>query len=702
MEVGAGAQAGVEFGRGTNRMEVGMAADSELDEKEEERIFQEMMEELRAMRGSWEDSGTSDPGIMILEIISHLIRIQQEYESRIGVTAFCRMAGLLGVPPLSAEPAGTVVCFAAQRDRRLNAGVRLFAENTVYETEEPVPIWANRIEAFGGLRKGEWFVRFREPLKAGEHYSLYFDISDGLSCARTPITDIKHFIPFCELRWEYNGMEAEILRDDTVGFLFSGLATVKIPEKVEGKCGSELRIRAVRYGYEAEPVIRRVYLNCVHAVQKRTLAKRIGFSAREFRENRMLLSEELAADGKYEVYLKDGDGWRRAEDLDVDYLIKRLPDGGFRLGTSKRAELLERYGAVSDEEEVLTCALYDRDYFERRIPGSGSGMANQEFRIADRGETALRDGCLMAVGRNGRFRDWKPFGRYEAAGGNAEGFWVNESEGTIRFGDNIQGKTPYRGVQNLVITGLAVTEAENGNSQPGRITEFYRKDEYPGAGVMQITKAEGGRREETAAALKERLRRYGKETESAVTVQDYERLAGRTQGLKIGGVTAVPGYAPGISFPETTAENTVTLVIEPAGNADSPLCAAGYAENVRRQMESKRLLTTKLFVEPVRYFGLTVEGEIVIFGEKNRAQAALFSVLEEYLQKANKGRSGGRLDHGEICGLLEGLPFVKTVEELYLGAQGAGVRNRLGDILIVPYGKVYLKEMKISLSETVT
>lgn len=676
-----------------------------------ERI-EELTEELKAARGDWKYSGDSDPGIMLLEVFSHLARIQQSFAEQIGETGFVRTAELLGMKPLTAEPARTCVSFESGADVRIGSGTRLLAGETVFETEEPVWVTANGIKSFGTTGRGEWELEFSKPLAAGREYCLYFELTDGISKKRTPIVDAKHFVPLSVLKWEYfrkcgaeEWRELAVLRDNTFHFLFSGMAVVAVPEEETAKDITRIRIRAVSYGYEREPEIVRIHLNCAVAVQKQTLAKRIRFTGAEFRENRMYLAEELAREGECDLYVAggDGSGYYGAQDLDVDFLIKMQPDGRYRLGTSKREELLLRLKDIPDDGTALVAVLYNKDWRPGKILGSGTGMAGQSFAVADKGKVLLGSGTSVFVRREGRFEEWTPVGPWEAAAGNRSVFRVFESEGRIRFGDNQDGKTPSRGRDNLILTGAVQTEAENGNGREGRIDRFYRESAYPGVTVLQFLKAAGGRREETASGLKERMKQTGNHPECAVTAEDYERLAGNAQGLKLLRVTAVPGYAPGLvfseRFPENTAANTVTLVFEPAGGLTVSACMDAYAKNLIRHMEPYRLLTTRLFAEPVRYYELTVAGELFLKGEKRRVLKEAEASIREYLGRLNGGKPGGRLSHGEICGLLEGLAGVEAAEDIRFHAKGAGVKDRLGDILIVPNGRLCLKEARFTCSE---
>lgn len=701
-----------------------------LNDQELDAILAAAIDRLRQEDGDWNTTGDSDPGIFLLELLARMKYIQQGYINQIGVKSFYKFASLLGLSPRPARAAKTYICFGNGKGTNLAKGSRLAVEDLIYETTESIQVIQNRLVSLGHLC-GENII-FEEllPERSKNGYALlpyekegavcylnfeqllpdqipirfYFEIVDEQG-SRQPLTDPDNFVPLSEVKWEYYGIinhipgwyPCNILRDETYAFLFPGQVLIQLPEPhslVEDK--SLLRIRTVKYGYESVPRVSGIRMNCVCAEQKRTLCKEIRFSAAEVRNNQMFFNCHLAEDECYQLYLKKPQGFLPAETLEITYLIRKEENGCWRLGTSERNLILEHFSDLIPEETALLLVLYDKEFYPKRFLGSGTGIGNQTI-IPEVNGTILSNSLQLLLCRKGFWERWERRSSLDAAGPEERIFIFSERTGQITFGDNIHGKTPYLGTETICLIGCAITAAERGNVREGAISDWFQ-EEKPELSLEQFLEASGGKSEESREKFQERVRAEKNRLLRAVTAQDYEQLVKQAQGLKLAQVTAVPLYRPGIEKEiQKTQENSITLIIEAVRDKKIPFFPEIYLENIRRWIEPYRLLTTRLYLMTPRFFGLELDGELEITGGLETAAAEIQKTLITYLENREKGRPGGIISQGDLCGSLERLSCVEHVEDLRLELKPGVPRNRLGDLLLPPYGRVYLKSNRLHL-----
>lgn len=697
-----------------------------LNDQEVEEIITAALDQLRAEGGDWDSTGISDPGVFLLEIFAKLKCIQQSYINQVGAKSFYKFAALLGLKKEQTKAAKTYLSFSCDKSILLLEGTRLISEDLIFETTETIWVQPNRVTALGYQKElkieiqkldvdhafigypllpyekgeGNSYLILEQLLPSEQPITFYFKLVKE-EFERIPITKKEEFIPLSKVIWEYYGCSEdgqegwhpiELLKDETFSFLFSGQVMIKIHgthKKNQGK--SLLRIRTITYGYEFEPRISGIWINCVSAVQCRTLCKTLRFSVKQLRENQMFLETALAIQDCYQLYICQKEQYLTAESLEITYLIKKI-EGRFRLGTSNRSQLLERFSLHKPEETALLLVLYDKEFYTNRFLGSGTGISDQKM-IPKVSGTILSDSLEILVGQTKGWESWSQVSSFDTVSAIDCVYTFSESKGEIIFGDNIHGKTPYIGENNICVTSCAVTAAKEGNVREGTINHWSYEKVEPSLQVEQILDAFGGREEETKESLKQRVRAQKKRQLRAVTTKDYEEIIKKTQGLKLSHVSVIPLYRPGlVGYPKVVEENAVTLILEAEHDPKLPFPKKSYLENVRRWLEPYRLLTTKVYFMMPQYFGLELDGELLVSGGYETAKKAVETVLKDYLLEGKEKQLGKVLSYGDLCGRLERLNCIDEVKYLQMQLSPSVHKNSLGDLFLPPYGRVYLKQ----------
>ena len=264
-----------------------------LDDSSYDVIWERALAGLKGRGDWWSHREISDPGITLMEMWAVLCDMQSFYLDQIQESHYRGYLKLLGMRPDNGSCAVVWVRFQdVRQDCILPAGVRVLADTMIFETTEDAELTANRICGFFGgdgcrvwdmllarkgrleLKKGEVLFSFllKRPLKAG-HKLSFFVLLDETGQRNPPGPD---FLPPVRLGWEYRTekgwREASVLRDDTLGLLYSGCVCLLTDAPMmdrEGK-GYEIRCRMLEGAYDEMPVLYQVSLNAVQVMQRDT------------------------------------------------------------------------------------------------------------------------------------------------------------------------------------------------------------------------------------------------------------------------------------------------------------------------------------------------------------------------------------------------------------------------------------------------
>ncbi|MFC9622963.1 putative baseplate assembly protein [Streptomyces sp. NPDC056930] len=259
---------------------------------------------------------------------------------------------------------------------------------------------------------------------------------------------------------------------------------------------------------------------------------------------------------------------------------------------------------------------------------------------------------------------------------------VREPDGTMRA----YGAVPEKGAQLRVPRYLTGGGAA-GNVARGAICVLRSSVPYV-ASVDNREAARGGVDGETVENAKVRAPNILRVQERAVTAEDYEVIA-REAAPSLRRVRCLPAVAGEggavrvLVVPDAVADEGGQLRFEQLIPSDSVL------STVAARLDERRLVGTRLMVEPPAYQGVTVVASLVTAGgDVDRVRAEALAALFRHIDPLRGGVEGtgwpfGRpVQYGEVFAVLQGVRGVGLVEEVRLfpadpitGRRGAAVER---------------------------
>lgn len=565
-------------------------------ERHEERM-EAARRRIPLLTEDWNNLQEYDPGMTLVELLSWLTAVQRKSMEEISADSENRLCSLLGVPALHARGARALLEIGpTERPVRLPRGVKWRAGELVFENDSPLLVTRTRLTALRGRGgedfrpdgaegrafplfgeapgQGDWFeLVFDPPLPDGEAVSLAFDCPPPAGRVRNPVPEDGDFCPLAQIEWRAWGAEgwgaAEMERDDTRGFLFSGL--LRLRTAVRG--AARLRCVLAGGGYDFPPRAASAAYPALEVEQRDTICRFETVTAGALRAGRGTLNSAEALYGETQCYRRSGKFWRPCAAL-------LTPDG---LGGIVRVDAPWDAALGEGEPELLAVSFDGR----RPGPADGAGRSGQTLALPEKG--VEHEGFAVLVGEGEAFSFWEQTADFYGCGA---GDRVCRLEGgRVCFGDGEYGMAPPRGTGNIRVAALALTRGAASNLRPGRIGP-PEDGPYAGLRARQLTAAAGGRDEETRGHRRARCAALFTALDRAVTAGDYEALARSAPGLLIEDARVLPNRA----FADGKAEprpGTVTVLVRGAGGDGA---AEGYVENIRRRLERRRLAGTRVEV----------------------------------------------------------------------------------------------------------
>lgn len=244
---------------------------------------------------------------------------------------------------------------------------------------------------------------------------------------------------------------------------------------------------------------------------------------------------------------------------------------------------------------------------------------------------------------------------------------VREPDGSLR----VYGEVPAKGAQ-LRVPRYRTGGGAAGNVARGAISVLRSSVPYV-ARVENREAAGGGVDGETVANAKVRAPHELRVQERAVTARDYEFIARQ----------AAPSARRVRCLPAAEGESgAVRVLVVPDAVADEGegdrlrfeqlIPSEQILAAITARLDERRLLGTRLVVEPPVYQGVTVVARIVTAGDADRVRQDALDALYRYLNPLRGGAEGtgwpfGRpVQYGEIFAALQQVPGAGLVEEVRL------------------------------------
>ena len=684
-----------------------MLPDIQLDDERFEEILEKARKMIPGIHPEWTDFNYHDPGITLLELFAWMKEMQQFHMDQIGEKHKKKYLQLLGVTLRDRVPASALLTVRTSENGFLLSGSRFYADSICFETQEQEYLQKTEIlegirEADGKLQRfdlnpekkrfrisvfgqtpqgGETFsLGMSAPLTCGVEQRLYVQIFDGYPVPRNPVGPEDSFLPLAKIQLEAlteEGYEPVSLQEDgTRALLFSGFLRFSVQKPMgefQGKYW--LRLRLLESGYETAPEMEAVSFHTFPVRQVQTLSKPADVL---MTGGQFSLDFQLAAAGKVELYRKEKEGYRKW-DVSVEKSLGKR-DVTFRLLDA------------GEETGPVRAICYEPEFSRKREVGEGTGFPFQTYELEIPG--LCREGLSVMVetaSGTGLYREWIQVEDFDASG--PEDLHYQVENGSLIFGDCFHGCAP----EGRIFLGACHTSlGAGGNVKAGAIESRGQADSW----IIRATneeKALGGQEEETFSQCRLRLQERLHRTERAVTYEDYEALVGRTPGLRVRAVKAVPVTA--LKQPDGSMEEArVAIAVAPYSPAERSQPSPAYLENILRMLEPRRMIGTRVQILPSEYIGISVFAEVTANSYYEKVRQEIGRVLADFFEKQS-WNFGLPVQHSEIYGLLDTLPGVVSVKTVTLDAKGKGVRrNRNGDLLLPVNGLVYLKDWECMIS----
>ena len=693
--------------------------DTSYQEIEADAVFQ-----IPGICPDWTNYNQSDPGIMLIGLLSWLKEIQQYHISQLCRWRRQKYLKLFGFSMNHAKPAQGSVSVelpAGLSDMQVSLmkGTRFFAGDMVFETLQKE--WPYSIRLMGAyilcgelldkyvnigndLEKQMCLYPFGEYPREGNccyfimdkafstkrQTVITFDIRTDYEVSRNPIG--KDFIPLAKLRWEYQSVEGweelSVAFDTTYAFLQSGRIGFDLPEKMvedETYGAFQIRVTLMEDDYDVAPLIRNIYFNEIEVRQQYSCCDYEDYEL-EAPDIALLLSVKssmyLAKSGQTELYLEQDGGWiqvpvrRKEETEDGDCLL---------------------YFAKPDwAEEKLICRLaaYEDDFWEKREIGLGDGSANQIYALDI--DNLLYDEFEIMVcdKRDGRYYSYQRVEDFDNCTPEDAVYVLEPERNRLLFGNCENGMAPEG---NICLLRLKVSQGRLGNIKAGKIHACHQ---FPELLVKQYGITSGGRDNETVEECYERLCQELRQIRRGVTSSDYEKLVRQTPGLLILDSKVVSSAAGGDeeAVPENEVlkegSNEVTIVVRPLSYKvrDGSLNEK-YRQNLEQMLRNRKMIGTSIKILGTEYVGISIFAEIVIRPHFTDAEMMIEEAVRTYLDEKS-WEIGRPVSSSEIYGIIDMLPCVHQARSLSLEARGRGFRHLVnGDVQLPPNGLPYLNEM---------
>ncbi len=475
---------------------------------------------------------------------------------------------------------------------------------------------------------------------------------------RNPVKDRAENL-FAAIRWEVytdTGFEEVKVRDFTGCFLSDGEIRLRMPASaavcdeapVKGYC-----IRGVleRADYDIPPRLLMIEGFLFEVWQKDTKAASMIFS----RAGKINVKHPLAGDEYIIVFAKEekGSSYRRYElsyEPDEDGRYCKYTQGPMNAEGRQSSFTIEFTGKMKPDTELkdpVRVVMYSKEVMQQYEIGRVLGYDAQEFELPLK--HLVTDSFSLIARRKERDGSYLyDFVRPEKKEEGALYYHLLEDDGRII----IEDAGNYIGA-DLFIASAAVTEGEKGNIRAR--SSFTPDSKLPDALWTNPGPGTGGAYRETLKELGVRFRNDIANAYTAVTAEDYERIAKETPGLCIRKTNAV--------IDET--ENLVTVAVLPGTEEERPVLSDIYKEEISKQLEERRLLTTRIRVVSPRYVEIHVRGTVYVKRHYADPKSVIVNEIKKLIDDVHSERSfGDPLRFRQIFSAIEALECVSYVYEL--------------------------------------
>jgi predicted phage baseplate assembly protein len=362
-----------------------------------------------------------------------------------------------------------------------------------------------------------------------------------------------------------------------------------------------------------------------------------------------------------------------------------------------------RIDGIRSEVTGATVRARHAALIEEDVLGISDGEPGQRFTVREAPVLRSAEPHVIEARLDDGVEDWTEVPDFSSSRDGDRHFVFDHARGEVQFGPFIRerdgsarqlGSVPRRDA-DVVLRAYRVGGGLSGNVGQGTVTQLASSVPYVTA-VMNYEGAFGGLDAESLEETKLRALSVLKHTESAITTEDYERLA-----------VEVPGIGRAACSQDGTPGRVRLALIPDLPGPRQPLepddlqLPAQAIEAVSAHLDERKILGTIIDYERPEYTFVDVDGHFFVSaGEDVEAVRTVAEIeLRRFMHPLLGGRDGrgapfgGAITESQIAGILQSVPGVAYVERTRLRAQGAdGDASRIaadaGGMLLL--GSLYL------------
>lgn len=679
-------------------------------------------ERIAVLAPEWTYHEESDPGITLLELFAWLADVQREYLGNISTIINIKLLKLLGINLKRNRGSRTFLqVLLVEKDVAVPDRTKWLADKLVFEnvgrkflaSAQIMSVKFDNSESndseteyynFNGThkfyvfgtnikRRNAFYISFDKPLPKGEKTSVYFEIFLKKELKRNPPDE--NFKPMAKIKWEYygkKGWQSLKVLDFTYGFLFSGIITIELDDEMLEYGDGLFKIRAVVLSedYDMPPSITKILLNVFEVEQKDTHCENIIFKKSdivckkikngktfEHIEKKVIFRTHLSLYGENVVYIKQNGGWIvKREGFEI---LKDVINGE----TIVIFDDVDFIKKLKPEDEAVMLVSYSEYIKPKIVIGNGKGYSPQLFYTSFGATPVYEDFKIMVGEKRGEdvvFNFWERKDDFFESFANSRHFVFDEKTETIVFGDYVHASVPRYLENNILIGSISFTSQELSNVKAGVIKKVESENEtLKNVMVKQITKAKGGRKNETFEDIKKHGINLFFEKKRAVTVDDYEKIVSETPGLIFKNISILPGCLKD--------QKGITIAVRCEEYNDLP---KSCAKNIISHIEKYRLLNTRIEIIGPEYVEINISAKIYVNLKFKRENMEVENKIKKFFSKLNK-KMGTPFNFGELYGEIEKLESVSFVD--YFKINPIGIHPNLineSDGIIPPKNAVYI------------
>ena len=333
--------------------------------------------------------------------------------------------------------------------------------------------------------------------------------------------------------------------------------------------------------------------------------------------------------------------------------------------------------------------------------GTSEGVPGQVFALRFRPVEA--DSLeLIVADPEGNPETWTRVQDFLASDPDDRHYVLNPTRGEIRFGDGRYGLIPPAG---LVITAqhYRYGGGRAGNVPAGAINAPLTALSGVDA-VINERPAAGGRDEQSIDEFKRQAPAELRHQDRAITAGDFIALAQAAGG--IAKATSLPLFHP--DHPGIQVPGAITLVVVPDNDDVPPRPSPDQLDAVCRYLESRRMLTTELYVKGPEFIPVRVEARVEVepYAAFDAVAQEIIASIDQFLdplgrvlpagagapraRRVGTGRDIGLdLHPTALYGLIQRHPMVKAVPFLAVRVNGQPHEPVNAPIRVPADGMVY-------------